>query len=156
MNKITQIKKRTRSRENALQVLYQIDMHGDNIKQSELEEIISTTSNTQNSSINQFATELVRGYLSNREIIDKRIEEMSHNWKIKRMAAVDRNILRLASYELMFRKDIPAGVTINEAIDIAKKFSTVKSGSFINGVLDAIRQKYAIEKELQKQPAPTE
>ena len=64
---------------------------------------------------------------------------MAKNWQLKRMAAIDRNILRLATYELLFRADIPPLVTINEAIDIAKKYSTKNSGPFVNGILDNIR-----------------
>ena len=71
------------------------------------------------------------------------IEEVAKNWQLKRMAAIDRNILRLATYELLYREDIPPLVTINEAIDIAKKFSTKNSGPFVNGILDNIRLRSA-------------
>ena len=77
------------------------------------------------------------------ETPDRQIEEVAKNWQLKRMAAIDRNILRLATYELLYREDIPPLVTINEAIDIAKKFSTKNSGPFVNGILDNIRLRSA-------------
>lgn len=103
-----------------------------------------------------FFDRLSAGVIENKEMIDTVIENYSSNWKISRMACVDRNVLRLAVYEILFCADIPAKVTINEAIDIGKKFGTSESGSFINGILDSIRN--AIEKgDLQpvvpKEPA---
>lgn len=96
-----------------------------------------------------FFDRLACGVLKNKDRIDEVIERYSSNWKIKRMACVDRNVLRLAVYELLYCADIPAKVTINEAIDIGKKFGTSESGAFINGILDSIRT--AIEKgELQR------
>lgn len=85
-----------------------------------------------------FATELVDGVLSNSEAIDRKIEEKSKNWSIARMAKVDLNILRLAVFELFYRPDIPKNVTINEAIEVAKKFGAEDSPAFINGILDEI------------------
>lgn len=91
-----------------------------------------------------FFDHLVNGVLINKEDIDAVIEDYSSNWKMRRMACVDRNILRMAAFELLYCADIPAKVTINEAIDIGKKFGSPESGSFINGILDSIR--IAIEK----------
>jgi transcription antitermination protein NusB len=91
-----------------------------------------------------FFDRLASGVLENKERIDDLIERYSSNWKIRRMACVDRNVLRLAVYELLWCEDIPAKVTINEAIDIGKKFGTSESGAFINGILDSIRT--ALEK----------
>ena len=71
-------------------------------------------------------------------VVDKTISEHATNWTLKRMAVVDRNILRFATYELLFRDDIPPKVTINEAVDIAKKFGDANSGKFVNGILDKI------------------
>lgn len=92
-----------------------------------------------------FLVELVTGVLREKERIDGIIEQFSSNWKLPRMSCVDRNILRLAVYELLFRSDIPAKVSINEAIDIGKKYGTDESGAFINGILDSIR--LALEQE---------
>lgn len=86
-----------------------------------------------------FADPLIRGVLEHREAIDEKIRSHAKNWEFHRIAAVDRNIMRLAIYEMLFRQDIPPVVSINEAVDIAKKFSTQDSGKFVNGILDKIR-----------------
>ena len=86
-----------------------------------------------------FSEPLIRGVLQHREAIDTEIQKYAHNWDIRRMAAVDRNILRLAVYEMRHRTDIPPVVSINEAVDIAKRFSTQDSGKFVNGILDKIK-----------------
>jgi transcription antitermination protein NusB len=86
-----------------------------------------------------FFERLTAGVLKSKSAIDRVIERYSSNWKVQRMACVDRNILRVAVYELLYCSDIPAKVSINEAIDIAKKFGTSESGAFINGILDSIR-----------------
>jgi transcription antitermination protein NusB len=86
-----------------------------------------------------FAEPLIRGTLEHRDQIDELIKKHVKNWEIHRIAAVDRNILRLAIYEMLHRDDIPPVVSINEAVDIAKKFSTQDSGKFVNGVLDKIK-----------------
>ena len=85
-----------------------------------------------------FFLELVKGVLDNREHIDRQIEHFSQNWKVQRMSCVDRNILRVAVFEILYRDDIPAKVSINEAVDIGKTFGTEESGAFINGILDTI------------------
>jgi N utilization substance protein B len=87
-----------------------------------------------------FADPLIRGVLEHRAKIDEEIQKHAKNWSLQRMAAVDRNVLRLAAYEMLFREDIPPIVSINEAVDIAKKFSTHDSGKFVNGILDQIRK----------------
>ena len=87
----------------------------------------------------QFADRLIRGVLEHRAELDQRITQFAQNWDLKRMAVVDRNVLRLAIYEMYFRQDIPPVVSINEAVDIAKKFSTEDSGKFVNGILDKIK-----------------
>ncbi|MCU0785033.1 MAG: transcription antitermination factor NusB [Verrucomicrobia bacterium] len=86
-----------------------------------------------------FAEPLIRGALEHRDAIDEHIKQHVKNWEIHRIAAVDRNIMRLAIYEMLYRDDIPPVVSINEAVDIAKKFSTQDSGKFVNGVLDKIK-----------------
>jgi N utilization substance protein B len=87
----------------------------------------------------EFAEPLIRGVLGQREAVDEQIKKYTQNWDLHRMAAVDRNILRLAIYEMLFRDDIPPVVSINEAVDIAKKFSTEDSGKFVNGILDRVK-----------------
>jgi N utilization substance protein B len=91
-----------------------------------------------------FFIRLTDGVLKHKADIDKVVERYSSNWKVRRMACVDRNILRLAVFELLYCEDIPTKVSINEAVDIAKKFGASESGSFINGILDSIRT--ALEK----------
>jgi len=86
-----------------------------------------------------FSEPLIRGVLEHREAIDEQIKKHARNWDFHRIAAVDRNIMRLAIYEMLYRDDIPPVVSINEAVDIAKKFSTQDSGKFVNGILDKIR-----------------
>jgi transcription antitermination protein NusB len=86
-----------------------------------------------------FADKLIRGVLEHRDDLDARIKLHAENWDLHRMAVVDRNILRLAIYEMLHRDDIPPVVSINEAVDIAKKFSTQDSGKFVNGILDKVK-----------------
>jgi N utilization substance protein B len=86
-----------------------------------------------------FAEPLIRGVLEHRDAIDARIKSHAKNWDFHRIAAVDRNVMRLAIFEMLHRQDIPPVVSINEAVDIAKKFSTQDSGKFVNGILDKVR-----------------
>jgi len=108
--------------------------------------------------VKPFFMELVRGVVHGREQIDAVIEQFSSNWKIHRMSAVDRNILRIAVYEMFVCSDIPAKVSLNEAIEMGKKFGTEESGAFINGILDSIHlamEKGDIEFDvLHAAPAP--
>ncbi|MBF0242955.1 MAG: transcription antitermination factor NusB [Desulfamplus sp.] len=92
-----------------------------------------------------FFINIVRGVLENIDEIDALIHENSKNWKISRMAAVDRNIMRIAVYEFIYCPDIPAKVSINEAVEIGKKYGTDDSGAFVNGILDRIREVKNIE-----------
>jgi N utilization substance protein B len=86
-----------------------------------------------------FAEPLIKGTLEHRDEVDEVIKKHAKNWELHRIAAVDRNILRLAIYEMLHREDIPPVVSINEAVDIAKKFSTQDSGKFVNGILDKVK-----------------
>jgi transcription antitermination protein NusB len=86
----------------------------------------------------EFAQEIVRGVLEDRDLLDTRIEAASLNWRLARMPAVDRNILRIGAFELLHRSDIPASVSINEAIELAKRFGGAESRAFVNGILDRI------------------
>jgi N utilization substance protein B len=122
-------------RELAIQFLYQFDMSG-----GPLDEALTLFWQTQSDmGDHKFAEELVRGVLEHRAAIDQKIAQYTENWDLPRIAAVDRNILRLAIYEMLFRDDIPPIVSINEAVDIAKKFSTRESGAFVNGILDRFK-----------------
>lgn len=88
--------------------------------------------------VRDFATKLVSGTIQNNKRIDEVIARYADNWEIHRMATVDRNILRLATYELIFVEEIPPKVSINEAVDLAKKFGDIESSRFVNGILDRI------------------
>lgn len=93
----------------------------------------------EDTKVREFGDPLIRGVLEHLAEIDRIIVEQTSNWDIGRIAKVDRNVLRLAIYEMLHREDIPPVVSINEAIDIAKKFSTENSGRFVNGILDKIK-----------------
>jgi len=127
---------RRKAREYALQMLFQHDFVGD---RSGLEPAGDPWHDKKaNEDLRKFARELVSGTLNHLEEIDRVVQEAAEHWKMERMAAVDRNILRFAVYEIMYRTDIPSAVTINEALEIAKKYSSLESVSFINGLLDKI------------------
>jgi transcription antitermination protein NusB len=128
--------KRRKAREYALQLLFQIDFTKKALERKDLEEFWSGKIETRE--VREFTEGLVRGTLERLDDLDMIIEKATENWLLKRMAAVDRNILRFAAYELLYRQDIPSAVSINEAIEIAKKFSSVESASFLNGVLDKL------------------
>jgi len=128
--------KRRQAREYALQILFQIDFTEKMVGRRELDEFWSDKK--ENKEIRKFAEELVKGALEKLEDIDALIEKLAENWILGRMAAVDRNILRLAAFEILYRKDIPSAVTINEALEIAKKYSSSESAPFLNGVLDRL------------------
>ena len=130
--------KRRRAREYALQILFQIDFRGKEIASKDIEAFWSDKDASED--IRKFTEDLVKGTLQRLEEIDSMIERVAENWILNRMAAVDRNILRLAAYEILYRKDIPLAVTINEALEIAKKFSTSEAAPFINGVLDKLAE----------------
>jgi len=129
--------KRRLARELAIQFLYQFDLAGGSVE--EAVPLFWTTQEGVNDTVRQFAEELIRGCAMHREVIDQRIAKYTEHWELPRMAAVDRNILRLAIYEMVCRNDIPPVVSINEAVDIAKKYSTPESGAFVNGILDKLR-----------------
>lgn len=126
---------RREGRELALQILYALDLNP-MMMQETLQLFRENTRAVEQ--VRDFAEELVIGVMANRDMIDKRIAGTSKNWTIARMAKVDLNILRLAVYELTFLADIPRNVTINEAIEVAKKFGTEDSPAFVNGMLDEI------------------
>jgi len=132
------MRKRTLAREFALQVLYQIDITHDsydvslnNFWQAHSEENIEEE-------IKKFTDELVKGVTENLSVIDTKIAQYATNWQLKRMAVVDRNILRMGCFELIFRDDIPFKVSINEAVELAKKYSSLEASKFVNGILDKI------------------
>jgi len=132
------MRRRTKSRELALQMLYQIDMRGAEAYDG-LDAFLDRDAFTE-PDVREFAKALVEGTTEYRDEIDAILQRAAQNWKIERMAIVDRNILRMAIYELIHRSDVPSKVTINEAIELGKRYSTQQSGAFINGILDRIRR----------------
>jgi transcription antitermination factor NusB len=134
------VKKRTRARELVLQALYQLDLQGTDFA-PELGPFINAEEKDKDTA--KFAKEIVRGVVLEIEAIDQMIREVAQNWDIERMAVIDRNILRMATHEILNMDDIPPKVSINEAIELGKRFSTKNSGAFINGILDRIKTKGA-------------
>ena len=129
------LRKRTQAREYALHILYQIDITGDSASAA-LDRFWQD--NNCEAEVRDFAGQLVQGSSENLAEIDTIISKHSEHWKLYRMAAIDRGILRLATYEILYRNDIPPKATINEALEMAHKYSTPDSGKFINGILDKI------------------
>jgi len=130
---------RRKARELALQMLYQHDLSGNTP-----DTIISTFEDLQKSKPNtrEFATRIFKGTVDHLEKIDEMIAQQADNWRLSRMAVVDRNIIRMSIYEFLHEEDTPKLVIIDEAIEIAKKFGTQKSSQFINGILDGILKRY--------------
>jgi N utilization substance protein B len=133
---------RRRSRELAMQALFQIEMNKDH-STGDVELFCKHFRVSKN--VTPFFLRLVEGVKEFQHDIDSLIERFSENWKLSRMSRVDRNVMRIAVYELLHCDDIPPKVSINEAIDIGKRFGTEDSGAFINGILDGIR--ISLEKE---------
>ena len=132
------MKKRTRARELSLQFLYQMDLRGLELL-DEVKEFLAEEESDQ--STREFALHLIRGTVENDQEIDDMIAAVAQNWEIQRMAVIDRNILRMATYEILNCDDIPPKVSINEAIELGKRYSTSNSGAFINGILDKIKDR---------------
>ncbi|MFT7677966.1 MAG: transcription antitermination factor NusB [Planctomycetota bacterium] len=136
------MKKRTRARELALQFLYQVDLMGD----TTLDSLAGFLTETErDAEACRYAKLLVRGTVDKREELDAEIQRVAQNWQIHRMAVIDRNVLRLAAFELLHCPDIPPKVAINEAIELGKRYSTANSGAFINGILDKIKSNCSTE-----------
>ena len=129
---------RRKARENALQLLYELEFDGERPNGSQRWDSFAEDDMVASGEIRLFAEELVKGVKANEEAIDECIRGASTNWKLERMALVDRNILRMATYELLYLSEIPRKVSMNEAIEIAKRFGTEDSSAFINGILDKI------------------
>lgn len=140
--------KRRRAREYALQLLFQLDLTGNELNEELLKEFWE--GNNEDPDVKEFTYSIVRGTKENLNTIDEIIKKATEHWSIDRMAVVDRNILRAATYELFYRTDIPSSVTINESIEISKKYSTEESSSFINGILDKIANEASKKSDILK------
>jgi N utilization substance protein B len=137
---------RRKAREVALQVLYELD-----VQMIDLGEAIELfwANFEASEEARKFSSLLIEGAWNNREQIDSLISDSSENWTIARMSRVDKSILRMAVYELLFCRDIPPKVTLNEAIDLGKVYGSENSGAFINGILDALYGKLRNKDENQ-------
>jgi len=153
--------KRREARERAIQFLYQFEVNpAENLdealnsfwdshrlaaaeakhdKATWGEEIPLPPAGADEAAVRLFAEPLIRGVIEHRDELDTQITKYAEHWDLHRIAAVDRNILRLGIYEMLHRDDIPPVVSINEAVDIAKRFSTDQSGRFVNGILDKVK-----------------
>ena len=127
---------RTLSRQAALQYLYEVDMVGAD-EAEEVTPFLERQVGRREARV--YAAELIQGVLDSREEIDRALAEASENWSLDRMSAVDRNVLRVGAWELLHPGDVPPRVAINEAIEIAKRFSSEDAAAFVNGILDRIR-----------------
>ena len=127
--------RRSRAREIVLQVLYQDDLNSDQPEDIRLRFINARLN--QDRSLVEFAEDLLAGVRQHRDAVDQQLEAIARNWKLSRMAATDRNVLRLGAYEILFT-ETPDRVVVNEAIELAKRYGTNNSSQFVNGVLDRL------------------
>ncbi|WP_145268504.1 transcription antitermination factor NusB [Tautonia plasticadhaerens] len=128
--------RRTRGREIALQVLYQLEQNPD-IPPEEVRGFIHRR--LRDPELRRYADEMISGVRSNQRRLDELIGKVAENWSLERMAAIDRNILRLGAFELLHRPEAPVKVVINEALELAKRYSTAQSSRFVNGILDRLQ-----------------
>ncbi|MDG1492081.1 MAG: transcription antitermination factor NusB [Planctomycetota bacterium] len=134
------MKKRTRSRELALQFLYQVDLLGPE-KVNDLTSFLQEQAEGGDAETTRYARLLVEGTLDATPELDAEIQLVAQNWQVDRMAVIDRNVLRMAAFEILHCDEIPPKVAINEGIELGKRFSTQNSGAFINGILDKIKNR---------------
>jgi len=137
------MRKRSKAREYVLQMLYQVDITRGNWQDTLKNFWEFNEQGDVPVELKDFSAQLLEGVIEHMQEIDKKISKYAANWQLERMAFVDRNIMRLGCFELIFREDIPPKVTINEAVELAKKYSGSESGKFVNAILDQIK----IEKE---------
>ena len=134
--------RRSRGREVALQVLYQIEQNP-GVPVTEVHQFIDRRTLGEQK-LAEFTAGLIAGVREHQPRIDAMIQEVAENWRLDRMAAIDRNILRLGAYEVLFCPEVPAKVAINEALELAKRYSTSQSSRFVNGILDRVLQLHAV------------
>ncbi len=141
--------RRRKARECALQILYELEFH-----ENQVEDLLETywRGRKEPQEVREYCEWLVRGVVRERQRIDAVIQRISKNWRLSRMAIVDRNILRLAAFELEAEPHLEAAIIINEAIEIAKKFSGEEAAHFVNGLLDAFRKKRAQQESEEDGP----
>jgi len=143
------MRKRTKAREAALKVLYQSEITRWKIKMAF--ENFWNDFESEDKNVKDFSRRLTSGIEEYIETIDEKISQYATNWQLKRMAIIDRNVLRIGVFELLHADDIPPKVTINECIELAKKYGDVESSKFVNGILDKIHKS-----EIISQPKPSQ
>jgi transcription antitermination factor NusB len=137
------MRRRTLAREHALKILYQFD-----ITKRPMEAVVASywqAEETKDQEIIAYANLLAQGVGGHIKDIDQKISDYATNWQIRRMAIIDRNIMRIGLYELQYTTDIPPKVAINEAVELAKKYGDLESSKFVNGILDKIHKKEIVE-----------
>ncbi len=139
------MRKRTLSREAALKILYASDVTKESIEESCRK--FWENNRVSSEDIKSFSEELVFGFEKQRENIDRTITSFAKNWALDRMASIDRSILRLASFELLYERETPPKVVINEAVELAKKYGDRDSGKFVNGILDKIKSEVEVSRD---------
>lgn len=132
------MRKRSLARENALKILYQSEMTRRDIAFTS--QAYWNDSEGADHQIKEFSDRLTAGVQQHIDSIDSKISQYATNWQLKRMAVIDRNVLRLGVFELLYAHDIPPKVTINEAVELAKKYGDMESNKFVNGILDKIHK----------------
>ena len=132
--------RRTRAREVALQLLFQRD-HNPNIPRADIERFAADR--LRDEQLQTFCLSLFDGVLARQAEIDEKLSAAAENWRLARMPTVDRNLLRLGAFEMLYQKENPPAVVLDEVIELARRFSTADSSAFVNGVLDRLRQEAA-------------
>ncbi|MEZ6184578.1 MAG: transcription antitermination factor NusB [Planctomycetota bacterium] len=144
---------RTQARERVLRVLYQLDLRPD-LSPDDADDLLDGASEgSWRGEAKAYARTLLLGILRERPAVDRELSQVAKNWELKRMAAVDRNVLRLGAYELMFQgAEVPAPVAIDEAVNLAKRYSGKESGGFVNGILDKVFRRAQARQAEPSQP----
>jgi N utilization substance protein B len=142
--------RRTRGREIALQVLYLLEQNP-SVDRAAVDRFINRR--CRDAHLSAFAHALVRGVLEKQPQIDAVISHFAENWKLDRMTVIDRNIIRLGAYEILFESELPTRIAINEALELAKRYSTAQSSRFVNGILDRLQGSDLAEALSQTSPA---
>lgn len=140
--------RRRKAREHTLRILFQLEFENE-----KLEEAVSQYWENRKTpeEIKEYSTWLVKGIAAHQEKIDRIIQSVSEHWRISRMALIDRNILRMAVFELLYEENLAPAIVINEAIEIARRYSGDEAVTFVNGILDAIRKNMDKEKKVLKE-----
>ncbi|CAN5280412.1 transcription antitermination factor NusB [soil metagenome] len=136
--------RRSRAREVALQLLYQRDLHPEGKRG---QQVRFAKNRLRDAALQKFCLEIVEGVHANLKEIDSRLGSVAENWRLPRMAAVDRNILRMGTWEILYTPETPPAAAIDEAIELARRFGTVDSPRFVNGVLDKLKPQVAAAEE---------